>query len=87
LTEAETELLQTLKLAEQLGNPTQIWKTHQALGKLFYNQGKINQAVEQYGSALKIVETISEDLTDSKLKEGFLKSETIKEVIAQAEGN
>ena len=87
LTEAESGLLQTLKLAEQLGNPTQIWKTHQALGKLFHNQGKIDQAVEQYGSALKIVETIGEGLTDPKLKEGFLQSETIQEVIAQAEGN
>jgi len=87
LIEAETELLQTLKLAEHLGNPTQIWKTHQALGNLFRNQGKIDQAVEQYKSAIKIAEMISEDLTDLKLKDGFLQSETIQEMIAQAEGN
>jgi tetratricopeptide (TPR) repeat protein len=85
--EAKTELHQTLKLAEHLGNPTQIWKTHQALGKLFHDQGKIDQSVEQYGSALKLVEKMAEDLTYPELKEGFLQSDTIQEVIAQAEGN
>jgi tetratricopeptide (TPR) repeat protein len=82
--EAETELQQTLKCAKQLGNPTQIWKTHQALGKLFHTQGKIDRSVEQYSRALKIVEAIAEDLTDPELKEGLLQSKPIREVVVSA---
>jgi tetratricopeptide (TPR) repeat protein len=87
LSEAETEFLHTLKLAEQLGNPTQIWKTYQALGNLYYKQGKADQASTEYLKTLKIVQGIAEKLTDPELKEGFLRSEPIREVFAQAEGN
>ncbi len=85
--EAQTELQQALKLAEQLGNPTQLWKTCQALGNLFFKQGKADQAGTQYRNALKIVQGIAEDLTDPELKEEFLQSKQIREVFVQAEGN
>jgi tetratricopeptide (TPR) repeat protein len=85
--EVQTELQQALKLAEQLGNPTQLWKTCQALGNLVFKQGKADQAGTQYRNALKIVQGIAEDLTDPELKEGFLQSKQIRQVFVQAEGN
>lgn len=86
LDEAQSELQQALKLAEQLGNPSQLWKTCQALGNLFFKQGNTDQASTEYLNALKIVQSIAEELTDPELKEGFLQSEPIREVFAQAEG-
>jgi len=86
LSVAGTILQQTLKLAEQLGNPTQIWKTHQAMGNLYHKQNKTGQASTEYLKALKIVQGIAEKLTDPELNEGFLRSEPIHEVLAQAEG-
>jgi class 3 adenylate cyclase len=85
--EAEAELQQTLKLARKVGNPTQIWKTHQALSNLYHKQSKRDQASTECLNALKIVQGIAEKLTDPELKEGFLESETIREVFARAEGN
>jgi tetratricopeptide (TPR) repeat protein len=82
--EAQNELQQALKMAEQLGNPTQLWKTHQALGGLFFKQGKNDHASAKYLNTIKIVQGIAEKLTDPELKEGFLHSEPIREVFAQA---
>jgi predicted ATPase/class 3 adenylate cyclase len=85
--EAQNELQQALKMAEQLGNPTQLWKTHQALGGLFFKQGKNDHASAKYLNTIKIVQGIAEKLTDPELKEGFLHSEPIREVFAQAGEN
>jgi tetratricopeptide (TPR) repeat protein len=46
LEEAKTELNRAITQAKQLGNPTQLWLTHQALGNLLRKQGKISDRVE-----------------------------------------
>ena len=84
--EAQTVLQQTLKLAEQLGNPIQLWKTCQALGNLYLQQGKTKDAGSRFRDAIKIVQSIADDLTDPGLKEGFIQSEPIRQVFAQAKG-
>ena len=83
--EAEAEFKKALKRAEELGNPTQLWRTRQALGNLYHKQGKAKQAQTQYRATLKVVEGIASGLTDPELKEGFLNSAPIREVFAQAE--
>ncbi|MCK5372479.1 MAG: tetratricopeptide repeat protein, partial [Cyclobacteriaceae bacterium] len=84
LDEAETELNRALTLAKQLGNPTVLWKTHQAMGTLLLEQGKNKEARAEFQAALKIVEGIAEGLTDAELKEGYLKSKPIQELFSQA---
>ena len=83
--EAESELKKALKLAKELGNPTQHWRTAQALGNLHAKQGKDKQAATQYKAVLKVVQGMAGGLTDPELKEGFLNAEPIREVFAQAE--
>jgi len=85
--EAETELQQTLKLAKQLGNPTQLWKAHQALADLLLKQGKSREARAEFQTALRVVQTIAEGLTDLALKEDYLQSESIQELSSQAKGS
>jgi len=87
LEEAETQLKRALALAKQLGNPTVLWKTHQALGNLLLEQGKRKEARAEFQSALKVVHGIAEGLTDMALKEGYLESEPIQELFSQAEGS
>jgi tetratricopeptide (TPR) repeat protein len=85
--DAETEFRSALTLAEDLGNPTQLWRTHQALGNLYQKQGRPEDAQSQYRKALDVVKSVSEGLIDLELKEGFLESELIRELFAQAEGD
>ena len=84
--EAESELKKALKLAKELGNPTQLWRTAQALGNLYAGQGKAKQGAAQYKAALKVAQDMADGLTDPELKEGFLNAAPIREVFAQAEG-
>ncbi len=85
--EAESELKKALKLAKELGNPTQLWRTAQALGNLYAKQGKAKLAATQYKAALKVVQGMADGLTDPELKDGFLNAEPIREVFAQAEAD
>jgi len=85
--EAETEFKGALTLAEELGNPTQFWRTHQALGNLLRKQGKSKEARAKFQTALRVVQGIAEDLTDVALKEGYLQSEPIQELLSQVEGS
>jgi class 3 adenylate cyclase/tetratricopeptide (TPR) repeat protein len=83
LEDAEAEMHRALTQAKQLGNPTQLWKTHQALAKLRLEQGKSDEARAEFQAALKVVQGIAEGLTDAALKEGYLKSEPIQELFSQ----
>ncbi len=85
--DAEIELKRTLKIALDLDNPTQIWKTHLSLGNLYVKLEEPRQAKTQYGHAVQVVEGIADGLTDIELKEGFLRSDTIQSLLAQAERN
>jgi tetratricopeptide (TPR) repeat protein len=83
--EAEPELNRAISLATQIGNPTQLWKTRQALGNVLHNQGKSDDARAEFQAALKVVQGIAKGLTDVALKEGYLGSGPIRELVAQAE--
>ena len=86
LEEAETELYRALTQAKELGNPTQLWKTHQALGNLLRLQGKAEKARAEFQAALKVVEGIAEGLTDLALEEGYLQSEPVQKLVSLAQG-
>jgi class 3 adenylate cyclase/tetratricopeptide (TPR) repeat protein len=85
LEEAEAELYRALTHAKELGNPTQLWKTHQALGNLLRLRGKAEKARAEFQAALKIVEGIAEGLTDLALKEGYLQSEPVQKLVLLAQ--
>ncbi|MCP4290388.1 MAG: tetratricopeptide repeat protein, partial [bacterium] len=84
--EAEIELTRALTQANQLGNPTLLWKTHQAVGNLLLKRGKNKDAKAQFQAALKVVQDIAEGLTDVALEEGYLQSDPIQELFSQAQG-
>jgi tetratricopeptide (TPR) repeat protein len=87
LKDAKIELNRALTQARQLGNPTQLWLTHQVLGTLLLQQGKDRDARAEFQTALKVVQGIAKGLTDTALKEGFLDSGPIQELFLQVEGS
>ncbi|MEE8395715.1 MAG: tetratricopeptide repeat protein, partial [bacterium] len=99
LEQAETALKRALKLARELGSPTQLWLTEHALATLYAGLGEGNsdgnrnrnrnrnrkKAANHYQAALATVQDIARDLTEPRLKEGFLASAPIRQLMAQAE--
>lgn len=87
LEDAETELRRALTLAKQLGNPTQLWLTHQDLGSLLLEQSNDGDARAEFRAASNVVQSIAKGLTDTALKKGFLESKPVQELFSQVEGN
>ena len=83
--QAQVEIERALALALQLGNPTQLWRTQQALGNLLLESGKSRQAGSQFRSACKIIQGVADGLTDPELKEGFLHSAPILDIFVRAQ--
>lgn len=82
--EAESALRQALDKAVQVGNPTQLWKTHQALGDLYQRMERSAEAQLQFRRAYEVVRGIADGLDEPALKQGFLDSPTIRSLAAQA---
>jgi tetratricopeptide (TPR) repeat protein len=84
--EADAEMHRTLTLAKELNNPTQLWKTHQTIGKLLLKGGKSEEAGAEFQAAAKTVHGIADGLTDVALKRGYLQSGPIQELFSLAAG-
>ncbi|MBI3800259.1 MAG: tetratricopeptide repeat protein, partial [Deltaproteobacteria bacterium] len=80
LVEAEAVLQKALALAQEVGNPPQLWKTYQALGELYGRQGAIDQARSAYASALEVIEAVASRLQDQEIKQTFLAAKPVQEL-------
>jgi class 3 adenylate cyclase/tetratricopeptide (TPR) repeat protein len=80
LDHAEQDLSAALRVAIDLANPPQLWKTHAAVGDLRRAQGRIADARRAYGEALSVIDAVADGLTDNKLRETLLHSQRIEEI-------
>jgi tetratricopeptide (TPR) repeat protein len=80
LAEAERELATALQIAQQVGNPAQLWTTYVACGDLCQVQGRAQGAREAYHAALEIIDRLAAALTDAALRETFLTSARVQHV-------
>ena len=78
LSEAEHELATALEVAQEIGNPPQLWKTHAALGELRRAQERPEDARQAYRDALSVIEGVAAGLTDESLRETFLTSDHVQ---------
>jgi tetratricopeptide (TPR) repeat protein len=85
LAEAEQELARALELAQAVGNPPQLWKTHQALGDLRTAQGRPDEAHACYRAGLAIIEGVALALEGGALRETFLASAHVRHVRQRAQ--
>jgi len=76
--EAEEALLRAVRLAERLGNPTQLWKTHLALGRLYQETRRPDQARAATRSAKKVIDGVGSSLAMPELRNGFEASSLIR---------
>lgn len=79
---AEGWLQQALPLAQAVGNPTQIWKTHLALGRLHSAAKRPEQARQAYHAACQVIDQIKANIQNSTLQAGLEQSPLIRNVYA-----
>ncbi len=80
LAEAEQEIDRALQIAQEIGNPPQLWKTFVALGELRQAQGQPEKTYQAYHDALAIIDGVAADLTDASVRETFLTSPHVEHI-------
>jgi tetratricopeptide (TPR) repeat protein len=86
LADAERELDIALQIAQQVGNPAQLWRTFVARGDLRRAQGRVQDAFDAYDSARAIIDRVAAGLTDASLRETFLTSAHVQHIRQLAGG-
>jgi tetratricopeptide (TPR) repeat protein len=84
--EAEHALGEALKIAETIGNPTQLWRTHGALARLHAEQGREDAARRVSGDAARVIDGVLGGLADPGLRASFERLALVREVRARATG-
>lgn len=80
LGEAESMLRQGLSIAQAVGNPTQLWKTHYALGQHYMETKKVEEARRHYRAARDVIDMVKANLHNSELRARFESSPLIRPI-------
>ena len=78
--EAETALQQALTIAQTIGNPTQLWKTHLAFGHFHTATKKPELAQPAYHAARYVIDRVKTSLRDPELRAGLEGSPLLRRV-------
>jgi tetratricopeptide (TPR) repeat protein len=78
--EAEGWLRQALPLAQTIGNPTQLWKTHLALGHLHTEARRPEQARQAYQAACAVIEQVKANVQNPGLRASLEHSPLLQQV-------
>jgi tetratricopeptide (TPR) repeat protein len=78
--EAETALRQALTIAQAIGNPTELWKTHFALGRLYSETKKPEMARQAYQAAREVIDGIKARLQNPGLRASLESAPLIRQV-------
>lgn len=66
--EAQHAFRQALTIAQAIGNPTQLWKAHLALGRLHTDAKKPELAEQEFQAAREVIDRIKESLQNPGLR-------------------
>jgi tetratricopeptide (TPR) repeat protein len=83
LREAEKELKEALRIAEEIEAKPLLWQIHASLGKVYVaSDGKDSKkkAKEQFTKSKEIIQKIASTIGDKKLKKTFLSAKQVKSV-------
>jgi class 3 adenylate cyclase/tetratricopeptide (TPR) repeat protein len=83
--EAEEALRKALSFAKRLGNPTQLWKTHLALGQLYHDTQRTDAARSSLAAARTVIDRVGRSLQTPELKQGFEHSLQIRAAVEQCQ--
>jgi len=78
--EAEGMLRQALTIAQAIGNPTQLWRTHLAVGRLHAATKKPERARQAFLSAREVIDRVKASLQNPGLRASLENSPLIRHV-------
>ena len=76
--DAEHALRQALGVAQAIGNPTQLWRTHVALGRLDAERRRPDLARRQWQAAREVIDEVRDNLRHPGLRASFASSPMIR---------
>jgi tetratricopeptide (TPR) repeat protein len=79
--EAVAVLGQAAGMADEIGNPPLIWKSHFALAQALSRRGRRSEARQHYWRAAATVERTAASLKQRTLRETFLSAKPVKAVL------
>jgi tetratricopeptide (TPR) repeat protein len=82
--EAETHLASAVEHIQRRPVPLEAWKAFALLGRVRSKRGDQAGAQQSYRAAATVVERLAETVTDAGLRETFLSSAAVREVLAGA---
>jgi tetratricopeptide (TPR) repeat protein len=85
LPRAETELKTALDLLRKYPTPPTTWKIHALLGRLYAQMNHPNAARQACAEAAAVVKKMGDNISDERLRNTFLNSAAVREVMAGAE--
>jgi tetratricopeptide (TPR) repeat protein len=80
LDDAERALREALVVAQAIGNPTQLWKTHVAVGRLHEEKRNVESARQAYQAARDVIDGVHANLRSPALRASFERSPAIRAV-------
>jgi transcriptional regulator with AAA-type ATPase domain/tetratricopeptide (TPR) repeat protein len=78
--DAEGALQQALAMAEAIGNPTQLWKTHVAWGRFYAISRRPKQAGQAYRAARAVLDRVKASLQDPALRASLDQARDVRQV-------
>ncbi|UCB50661.1 MAG: AAA family ATPase [Deltaproteobacteria bacterium] len=82
---ALNSLKEAIRILEEVGNPRQLWEAHASLATGLGKLGRTSDAREHWGAAAEIIQNTAKGLSDRELREGFLNSKPVQEILSKAE--
>ena len=80
LDRAEDAFRQALSIAEVIGNPAQLWKTHAAWGRLWTARRRPAEAGEAYRAARAVLDRVAGRLREPILRASLVEAPDVREV-------
>ncbi len=84
---ADAEVTLALRLLRQFPAPLAAWKTYAVLGRLRLRMSQPQAAREAFAEAASLVGQIGANVSDEKLRDTFLSSAAVREVVEGAARN
>jgi tetratricopeptide (TPR) repeat protein len=86
LKEAEKELKEALRIAEEIGAKPLQWQIHASLGRLYKMNvgarfGHLNKAKTHFNRSKEIIQDLASTIGDEKLKKTFLKAKQVHSIL------
>jgi len=80
---AISNLNEAIIILKEVGNPRQLWQAHGSLAAAFDDLGRSSEAREPWGAAAEVIENTAKGLSDSELREGFLRADPVRHILSK----